>query len=200
MRFLLSLLAALCTQSLSAEPLDALGERLAPLQALQGRFEQRVLSPDGELLESSSGRFMLLRPGLFYWRIEMPDEQLLVAADDHLWHYDADLATATRRALGNDLQGGPLAILSGKVAQLADHYYVRDLGSGRFRLEPRAEDREFEAVELSFSDTVPLSMTVEDRLQQTTRIRFEAVELNPPLERDDFRFEPPDGVDVFYHD
>ena len=199
-RYLILLITVLWTAPLAAEALDALRERLAPLNSLQGRFDQQVLSQDGEVLERSSGRFMLLRPGYFYWRIEAPDDQLLVAADNRLWHYDADLETANRRPIRDEQQGGPIAILSGDIDRLADYYYVRDLGAGRFRLEPREADRQFEAVELAFTDAAPLSMSVEDRLQQTTRIEFAAIELNPPLTADDFVFEPPDGVDVYYHD
>jgi outer membrane lipoprotein carrier protein len=183
-----------------ADPADDLQLRLKPLSSLQGAFEQQVMSTDGEVLENSSGRFMLLRPGYFYWQIEAPDQQLLIAAGEGLWHYDADLETATHRDISKAGEHSPLAILSDTSDNLADTYYVREAGPGRYRLEPRGEDREFLAVTLSFTDAVPVAMEVEDRLQQITRISFGAVEMNGALEPGDFAFEPPPGVDVYYHD
>ena len=196
----LLVLAGVLPGAVVADPADDLQLRLKPLGSLQGAFEQQVISTDGEVLENSSGRFMLLRPGYFYWQIEAPDQQLLIAADDALWHYDADLETATRRDISTAGKRSPLAILSDEKDNLADTYYVREAGPGRYRLEPRDDDREFLAVTLSFNDAVPVTMEVEDRLQQITRISFGAVEMNSALKPGDFAFEPPAGVDVYYHD
>ena len=43
-------------------------------------------------------------------------------------------------------------------------------------------------------------MEVLDNLQQRIDIEFREVDSNSPLAPEDFHFEPPQGVDVFYHD
>jgi len=49
------------------------------------------------LLEQAEGRFQLLRPDYFWWRIQVPDQQLLVAVDGQLTQIDWDLEVVTRR-------------------------------------------------------------------------------------------------------
>ena len=67
--------------------------RLAAQDQASGRFLQEIYSEEGELLERSSGRYAVLRPGFFRWEIDYPDRQQIIIADDTLWHYDIDLAT-----------------------------------------------------------------------------------------------------------
>ena len=175
----------------------ALQAVLQDLHSLQGRFEQEVRSTDGDLLESSSGQFRLLQPGYFSWRIEAPDEQLLLAANDSLWHYDVELETATRRDITAAQAGSPLAILSGDERSLREHYRVEQLAEAQYRLYPYSPRASFSSVTLEFSAGLPIGMTVVDRLQQETRIQFSQLESNPGLSADDFLFTPPAGVDVY---
>jgi outer membrane lipoprotein carrier protein len=175
----------------------ALQAMLKGLHSLQGRFEQEVRATDGELLDSSAGQFRLLQPGYFSWHIESPDEQLLLAANNSLWHYDVELETATRRDITGAEAGSPLAILSGDERSLREHYRVEQLAEAQFRLYPYSTRASFYSVTLDFSDGLPVAMTVVDRLQQETRIQFNQLESNPGLSADDFLFTPPAGVDVY---
>ena len=77
-----------------ADPLDTLAEKTS----LSGTFTQVILSPEGAVLEQAEGRFQLLRPHYFWWQIENPDQQLLIAVDDELTQIDWDLEVMTRRA------------------------------------------------------------------------------------------------------
>ena len=82
-------------------------------EAASGQFIQELYDEEGELLERSSGRYAILRPGFFRWEIDYPDRQLLLVSGDLFWHYDIDLATATRRKTGDDQSFAPLALLGG---------------------------------------------------------------------------------------
>ena len=58
---------------------------------LTGQFTQRILSPEGAVLDQSSGDFKLLKPHFFWWHITAPDNQLMVAADNSLTQIDLSL-------------------------------------------------------------------------------------------------------------
>ena len=180
--------------------LNALSARLSALGSLRSDFQQTLLSTEGRVLEQSSGKLLLLQPGYFRWHILEPDEQLLIAAEGTLWHYDVDLETITRRSVPTDNSHTPLAVLGGSGEALAEQYQVEAVGEQSWRLVPRAESADFTALVLQFDGDRPVLMTVEDPLLRSTEIRFVNTELNPLLTADDFSFVPPPGVDVYVND
>ena len=176
---------------------DSLAAKLSALHSLSGDFRQQLLSAAGEQLETSSGTFSLLRPGYLRWHITRPDQQLLLAAAGAFWHYDVELETATYRSLPTDSPVSPLAVLGADVTQLAALYQVEQSAPAEWRLLPRFENADFTALKLVFDAALPVSMTVYDPLERETRIHFENLRLNPPLQAQDFHFEPPPGVDIY---
>jgi chaperone LolA len=191
-------LLLLLVPAIQAEP--SLQERLGAIKSLEGEFSQRILAENGEELERSSGRFRLLHPGFFSWHIQTPDEQLLLATGDSLLHYDVELETATRRQVGEGQSRGPLEILGGDGQDLHEHYQVEQTGHDSYRLQPVVAGGDFSSLHLTFDGELPVRMTVEDQLRQTTIIEFSEVRLNPPLGAADFEFSPPEGVDLYYHE
>lgn len=187
----------LLSPQLSADALADLSARLAPLASLEGEFRQETRSAEGETLEVTEGRLKLLRPAWFAWHIQAPEEQLLIAAESSLWHYDVELETATRRSLDPDSPTNPLTILGGDIQALGEHYRVEQSGAESWRLVPRFESAEFAAVELSFEGDLPSRMTVRDALDRESLIRFRKLAVNPALSPADFEFVPPPGVDVY---
>jgi len=198
---ILSVCALLALPVLAAEQdaaaLAQLQSRLAGINSLSGDFKQQLFSDDGRQLEQSSGIFKLLKPGYFSWHITAPDEQLLIAAQNYLWHYDVELETATRRNIADQGPASPLAILGGDAAALGDWYQVEAIDDDRWRLLPRSKNSDFSAIEISFDGLQPRSMTINDALQRRTEISFDAVQSLPSLTPADFDFEPPPGVDVY---
>ena len=196
-RFGLALALALLAGFAQADDLSLLTRRLDALASLEGSFQQTLLSSQGDTLEQSAGRFRLLRPGHFYWHIETPEEQLLIASNDVLWHYDIELETVTRRRLSSGNPGNPLTILGGDVASLEQHYRISILGDNGWRFEPRFESADFAAVELYFDADLPASLVIHDKLARQSVIRFSGLRSAGTLTPDDFLFTPPPGVDVY---
>ena len=93
LRYLVVIACLLEGMTASGDPLDALAEK----SSLSGTFTQSIVSPEGLLLEQAEGRFQLLRPDYFWWRIQDPDQQLLIAVDGQLTQIDWDLEVVTRR-------------------------------------------------------------------------------------------------------
>ena len=90
---ILPIIACLMSGTAVAGPLEVLSTRAS----LAGSFTQTILSPDGDELERADGQFQLLRPHFFWWEIEQPDRQLLVAIDGQLTQIDWDLEVVSRR-------------------------------------------------------------------------------------------------------
>lgn len=173
----------------------ALAARLAPLAQLSGRFEQSVENGGAATPAHSAGRFSLRRPDQFRWEITEPDSQLLVASDGVLWHYDRDLATATRRRF-DDGAAAPLLLLAADAPALTEAFVVEATGPDRYRVIPRAADAGFREAELTFAGPLPATMRIIDRLGQAIDIRFSDLD-EAPLAAGTFEFTPPEDVDVY---
>jgi len=196
---LLLMLAAPLAAAQEGDAVDALLAALAPIDQLQGRFQQRQYDDNGEELAVSSGRFRLLRPGYFAWEILRPDNQLIVADPDYIWHFDRDLETVTRRPVsGQDM--APLQILGGDEEALRRSFAVEQTGPEQFEVVPLGDTAGFERLSLRFSDGDIERMTVRDDLQQEVVVEFKALDYTSPLAPEDFAFVPPPEADVFYHD
>lgn len=187
----------------SAPPASArvseLWDLLAAQEQAQGTFEQSLFSETGELTEQSRGRYAVLRPGYFLWEIEAPDRQRLVVANDVLWHYDIDLATATRRdrKTGADEQFTALELLGGDRAFLQARFSVEPLGGQRFRLVPRFPQAGFASVDMVWDNAALVAMDIRDRSGQLIQLKLAPDPQAAGLSPGDFVFEPPAGVDVY---
>lgn len=167
----------------------------------EGRFEQSLYAETGELLEESRGQYRLLRPGYFRWDIEEPDSQLIVVADDELWHYDRDLASATRRNAAEQGSFSALELLAGDGEDLRRRFSVTDLGNrlgmDRYRLVPVYAGAGFSAIELQWKEGVVVGMSIRDRSGQEIRLALMPEDSGEALSPSDFEFTVPDGVEVF---
>ena len=180
---------------------DQLWDLLAAQTAMAGEFEQLLYDEEGELVERSSGRYAVLRPGYFRWEISTPDRQLLLVSGDQLWHYDVDLATATRRDSSGDRDLAALELLSSEPGRLRERFAVTELGESHYRLEPTYAGAGFAAVDMRWSEGRLTAMNVVDRSGQRLQLALDPdAAVGPSLSPDDFRFVIPDGVEVYYDD
>ncbi len=142
-KYLLTLwlgLAPLLSLAQAESDVDDLLAALAPIKHLQGSFSQQQYGQDNLLLAESSGKFRLLRPGYFAWEILSPDEQLIIAGPEFIWHYDRDLETVTRRPVTSNAEMTPLQILGGDESALREKFQVVRKAEGTFLLTPLSAD------------------------------------------------------------
>ncbi|MEM9256640.1 MAG: outer membrane lipoprotein chaperone LolA [Pseudomonadota bacterium] len=177
-----------------------LSNAMEQVQHLQGRFEQQQFDESGELLQESSGRFMLLRPAYFSWDITSPDSQLIIADPEYLWHHDRDLETVTRRPIATAQAAAPLQVLSGDMEALSTRYQVSNIGVDRFTLIPLQADAGFEELTVQLKEGLMESMSILDTLGQRIEVQFLDVDSDATLTPKDFAFSPPTEADLFYYD
>ena len=180
---------------------DALLQRLAGIGQVQGEFQQVQYGDNEVPLAESSGVFKLLRPAFFSWEIRSPDQQLVIANQQYLWHYDIDLQTVTRRPIAGNLEASPLQVLAGDESVLREQYTVVRDDADNFTLVPLGNTQGFKRLAVRFDGTDLVGMDILDKLNQHVKVSFSNLDPNSTLSAADFEFAPPQGnVDLFYYD
>jgi outer membrane lipoprotein carrier protein len=181
------------------EPSNLLEAFLAGLDTLSAGFEQTLSNELGEELEKSIGTLYVERPGKFHWAYWEPFPQLIISDGRSLWIYDEDLEQVTVKDVTASIDDSPAALLGGDV-DVDAHYVVMEAAEAEgvrwLELTPRDIESQYETVRLGFRDGELAGMELFDNLGQKTRIAFQDVRRNPPLETGLFTFAPPAGVDV----
>jgi outer membrane lipoprotein carrier protein len=169
------------------------------LQSLRADFIQRVYDERARIVQSSSGQMLMRRPGQFRWDYRTPAEQIIIADGERLWAYDVDLAQVTVRKLDTALSSTPLALLSG-AAPIEETFEVGEVqnrdGLNWYDLTPKQPQPEFRLLRVAFKGQALVSLELEDRFGQRTRLDFQKLERNPTLDPALLKFTPPPGVDV----
>jgi outer membrane lipoprotein carrier protein len=168
-------------------------------KTLSGSFQQTLLDINGKVSERSSGRLALQAPRQFRWQVQKPSEQLIVADGLNVFSYDVDLEQVTVRAQGEAEANSPLAVLLDpsllqsqfNIAPSADQNGLQWL-----KLLPKSKDGDFKEAALGFKNNQLLQMRLFDQLGQGTEIVFRNWKRNNKIERSQFQFVVPKGVDV----
>ncbi|WP_439106916.1 outer membrane lipoprotein chaperone LolA [Congregibacter sp.] len=182
---------------LAQDDADDVWRLLASQSQASGAFLQELSDEDGELLERSSGRYAVLRPGFFRWEIDYPDQQMIVVSGAQLWHYDIDLAAATRRDTSDNNAFTPLELLAGDSDELREKFATERLGPSRVRLVPTFPQAGFASVDIAWEADAVVAMDVQDRSGQRIKLALTPDSDPQQLTAEDFDFVPPAGVDVY---
>jgi outer membrane lipoprotein carrier protein len=194
----LTLGLALAMPALAAAP-SPVQRYFQSLQSLRADFIQRVFDERSRIVQSSSGRMLMQKPGKFRWDYRAPAEQTIVADGERLWAYDVDLAQVTVRKLDQALGSTPLALLSG-AAPIEETFTVGGArgqdGLTWYELTPKQPQPEFRLLRVAFKGDALVTLELEDNFGQRTRLDFQKLERNPALDPALLKFTPPPGVDV----
>lgn len=117
-------------------------------QGMSGQFIQRIVTPEGELLETSEGQFSLLRPHFMRWQIESPDQQLLIVNENTLTQIDWDLEVVSTRAMTPENRSA-LDWLMAPAEELQQTFDITR-SSRQATLIPREQIAAFERLEIEF--------------------------------------------------
>jgi outer membrane lipoprotein carrier protein len=188
--------------SVQADPesLQRLHDKLQGMHSFQAEFTQTVLDGSGSMMQTTRGEIAVKRPGLLYWEVYAPLEQLVVSDGVKLWSYDPDLEQVTVQAVDQRLSQTPAMMLSGEVDGLSDSYEIDGTQLNdkvwQFQLTPKGQDSLFEQLKLTFSGDRLVQMHLADSLGQRSSLEFSNIKMNPKLKDEIFSFVPPEGVDV----
>lgn len=179
--------------------LQRLRSFLTGVTTLRADFRQRVVDSRQQIVEDSSGRVLMQRPGRFRWDYQQPYARVIVSDGTRLWLYEADLEQVIIRQLQAGLGDTPAALLTGKQNVLERFDVSKSWqadGLQWISLVPKAADADFAAVRLGFDGPRLVNLELDDRLGQQTQLEFSRVEINPRLDDKSFDFGIPPGADV----
>lgn len=169
------------------------------VDTFEATFTQEVVSEDGKVSPASIGKIQLSRPGRFNWEYEKPYPQRIIADGKNIWIYDIDLEQVTVKPLGDALSATPVALLTQK-GQLIDNFQLTEQESREslswVELEPKTEDADFQRILIGLDHEGIKGMDLLDQFGQTTMIRFHETKYNINIPSSQFKFTPPEGVDV----
>lgn len=199
---MVSFLLASCLSGIalaqSAE--SRLNAALKRLDNLTAEFKQTVLDRDKRVIEQSSGKVAIQRPGKFSWIYTSPYEQQIIADGSELWVYDVDLDQVTVKPMESGLAAAPIMILM-KQQDIGVDFVIREVGQRKFlywvSLDPKTKDMEYSKVFIGLENGVVKAMELRDSFGQSTQIVFENLRFNVVHDPATFQFIPPAGVDVF---
>lgn len=177
-----------------------LDDALGSLDNLTADFKQTVLDDDKKIVQQSSGKVAIQRPGKFSWIYTAPYEQQIIADGKELWVYDVDLDQVTVKPMSTGLASAPIMILMRKN-KIAEEFNINEVGQRKFlywvELEPKSQDMDYTNVYVGIEDGAVKAMELRDKFGQSTQIVFENLRLNVVHNPKTFKFIPPAGVDVF---
>lgn len=187
-------------QNSSPTPAEELSAKLQKVQTFQAEFEQKIVAPDGDVLQSVVGKVVVKKPGLFFWEVAPPYEQIVVANHKNLWVYDPDLEQVTRSDR-NTLDNTPAQILSGDFSSLGDKYRVTvkstKVASVYSLVAHDTKASSFAAIDFEFDKKDILqSMVLVDKLDQKTFVQLSKQQVNAKVADSIFDFVAPKGTDI----
>jgi outer membrane lipoprotein carrier protein len=188
--------------TVQAGAIEKLKTFIATTHSAQANFTQEVLDQNGKRIQGASGIMQFQRPGKFRWTYQKPYEQLIVGDGSKFWLYDIDLNQVTVRKLDAALGSSPAALLSGdneieRGFVLAEDGNRDGLDWLRATPKGKEQDSNFSKILMAFNAQSELvEMELNDMFGHKTLLQFSAMQHNPKIPEQQFRFTPPAGADV----
>ena len=207
--YLLLLLLPLFVQALAQAqepPPDMAAARqlsaiLETTRTLEADVEVLTLDQDGREVQESTARLVMQKPDHFYWEILSPYSELMLTDGERIWRFEPDLEQVTVEYFSDEVNRTPVMLLNGKADEIAANYSISasDIADGslqRFILIPKAPDRLYERLSLTFAGNLLEEMQFESSLGQKTSLTFSSMETNTAIDPGTFVFNMPEGMEV----
>jgi outer membrane lipoprotein carrier protein len=172
--------------------------QLSQNKTVQAHFVQTVYDEDQRVIQRASGMMRLSKPRRFYWQVDAPSNQVIVADGQSIWIYDKDLEQVVKRKQ-KDMDTLPAQLLSGSLEALTKDYRVtleQKPTRSIYTLDTEKKDGPFSALTLDFVGNTIVQMSIIDALGQRSVFVFDHVIANKPIASSWYQFQPPKGVDV----
>lgn len=189
----------------ASRAIEAAKKRYANVEDLSARFEQesRSVAFGGPgAVTRSAGEVVFARPERMRWTYIEPERSLVVSDGDWMWIYEVGSGEAQKFSMaGSALSGAAIQLLLGE-ADISGTFHVREelCEPSRVRvalkpIEPSAYDEVRVTVKLPMGEVVETEVV--DLLGNATRVAFSDTRLNTSPDPALFRFDAPEGVEVF---
>lgn len=173
-----------------------LKNKLAKFKQINANFSQVVSSPEGQVLNESSGQLTILRPGKFHWQVLKPEKELIVSDGKTMWLYSPFIEQVTLMNLRDAIEGTPFVLLSGgDDKQWQKYSVIRD--KKRFTVNPLDTHLHHNTIVFEFNAVGNISrFVVIEEQGQRSEFTLTHKPLRENLSSVYFNFKIPAGVEI----
>lgn len=185
--------------------------RYGQLESLTARFEQTIRVPLLDQERHGTGRWYQKGPGRFKMEFTEPPEDVIVADGEHLWLYypSTHPAQVIRTEIDASATGRGMADLQGRIFREAQSgYAIEDGGNEQIAgvrtrqviltpLEGSASTYRKVRVWLGISDLLVRKFEITEENETVRTVRLWDLRPDASLPDSVFRFDVPEGVEVF---
>ena len=197
-----SVIAFLCIlvsmmQTVSAQTdSETLQNKIAKFSILNTDFVQEVFNLEGKLIQKSSGKLVISRPGNFYWEVKEPEEELIISNGKDLWLYSPFIEQVSIMNFSDAIAGTPFVLLSGANASQWNNFDVKKSGH-KFVVSNNKDKTNTNKFTFIFDDDDNVTeFRVEQEQGQKSLFKLTKKSLTAPLNNDLFEFKIPAGVEI----
>ncbi|UJF19892.1 outer membrane lipoprotein chaperone LolA [Vibrio sp. SS-MA-C1-2] len=179
----------------AATPQQNLSERLDLVNSFSANFKQDVISPDGELVNSGTGKFWLQRPSFFRWHTVTPDENLLISDGKTLWYYNPFVEQVTAMWLDSATAETPFTLITKNDPQEWNKYNVTQTDD-QFTLIAKNQATNLASFTIAVTDKGEVErFSIKEQDGQESNFTLSAFNAMK-IAQDKFIFTPPEGVEL----
>ncbi|WP_026374958.1 outer membrane lipoprotein chaperone LolA [Aestuariibacter salexigens] len=187
--------ASLLAQTELSDAARLLKQKLSGLTSFSGHFTQRVTDINGEILQQAQGNMTLAVPDLMRWQVTEPDDTLLIADGDTLWHVDPFVEQVTALSQRQAISNNPIVLLTSPDNEHWQQYQV-SVDNDVFDVTSNNPEGQIVALKISFADNALSRLVLIDRQQQVSEFVFSEQRMNENLDSSLFSFTLPDGYSL----
>lgn len=186
----------------TARVVDAVQKRYESTHSLKARFEQRSYLKIMDQVQEARGEVLIQKPGKMKWTYQAPDPQVLVSNGDTLWLFLPEDNQATKMKIQSVYASNTPALFLAGRGKLTEAFNVGQVieqeSTYEITLFPREAEQNVERLVLVVDkkNYQIVGSSVYDKLGNRTEMRFTDIQVNPPLDAEEFVFHPPSGVEV----
>lgn len=173
-----------------------LQSRLQSLSSYVADFKQQVFDMSGELLQDAGGKIHLQQPQKLHWELLPPNEGILIADGETLWHIDPFVEQVVALNQLKAVNNHPIMLIAQpKSTMWADYQVVQN--DERFIVSPKQGAGNIQQLIITFNQRMQLAaIELLDQQEQRNVLTFSNIQLNPDIRADLFQFNLPEGFDL----
>lgn len=177
------------------ETADSLKNTLLKITSYQADFTQVVKDISGEILQEASGKILMQQPQKLYWETFEPNEAILVADGNTLWHLDPFVEQVIAMNQDGSTNNHPIMLIAEPERTNWEEYKVTQTNNG-YSVFPISEQQSVRELELTLANGVITSILIKDQQDQVNELLFSNIKQNDTIEKSIFEFVVPEGFDL----
>ena len=174
---------------------EQLKQQLINLCSFEANFEQKVTDVNHEILQQAQGKIALKQPNKMFWKLDEPNESILIADGQTLWHVDPFVEQVVALKQKQSIENNPLILLTNAQSDAWKNFTVTQQGN-TFTINSTQADASIVKLVLRFEQEKLLELNMLDGQEQLSQLVFGEIKQNQPIDDARFVFELPEGYDL----